>query len=70
MVFETFSDFTKLSAQGAHFLDGKNGTQGMMGHAQGHRDMPKVMSWVWDGVVQDYRERPDCVLIYGPDILD
>ena len=50
MVFETFSDFTKLSAQGAHFLDGKNGTQGMMGHAQGHRDMPKVMSWVWDGV--------------------
>ena len=36
MVFETFSDFTKLSAQGAHFLDGKNGTQGMMGHAQGH----------------------------------
>lgn len=51
MVFEAFSDFTKLLAHGAHFMDGKNRTQGMMGHAQGHRDMPQVMSWVWDGVV-------------------
>ena len=51
MVFEAFSDFTKLLAHGAHFMHGRNRTQGMMGHAQGHRDMPKVMSWVWDGVV-------------------
>ena len=35
MVFEAFSDFTKLLAHGAHFMHGKNRTQRMMGHAQG-----------------------------------
>lgn len=53
-------------------MDGENGGPGgIKGHAQGHRDMPKIpTTWVWDGVAAAGVDRDcwiSCLLLYaGP----